>query len=326
MDYNNLYDFISKKMRMSHIYQPVMIKTLICNNGELEDEKIAIELLKYDISQIEYYQNITNTMVGKVLRRHSVINKKGNKFYLEDYKILTEKQKDILIKLCNNKIEQYINKRGSFIWEHRKKSKGTISGSVKYEVLKRAKFRCELCGISAEIKALEVDHIVPKNLGGEDSINNYQALCYSCNSMKRDTDKTDFRNNYDIYNKREKDCIFCNINKNKFIIENNLSYSIFDNYPVTNYHCLIIPRRHIASYFELTQAEINSCNQILNEMKKILDKRDNNISGYNIGINDGKNAGQTIYHCHIHLIPRRKNDVNNPLGGIRHTIPGKGYY
>lgn len=83
-------------------------------------------------------------------------------------------------------------------------SEGYISGTIRYEVLKRAKFRCELCGVSAEIKALEVDHIVPRNKGGSDDPSNFQALCYSCNAMKRDRDDTDFRKVVESYQHRER--------------------------------------------------------------------------------------------------------------------------
>jgi len=192
--------------------------------------------------------------------------------------------------------------------------------------LKRAKFRCELCGISANEKALDVDHIVPKSTGGEDSINNYQALCYSCNALKRNKDDFDFRNIDSIYNDRDEKCIFCNINTNRIVSENNLAYAIYDKFPVTQYHTLIIPKRHIAVYFDLVQAEINACNQLINKIKKEIDVKDKSVQGYNIGINNGETAGQTIFHCHIHLIPRRNNDVKNPKGGVRHIIPEKGFY
>jgi diadenosine tetraphosphate (Ap4A) HIT family hydrolase len=89
---------------------------------------------------------------------------------------------------------------------------------------------------------------------------------------------------------------------------------------------LIIPKRHVASYFELGQAEYNAVNHLLLEQKKDIMERDKNVSGFNVGVNCGKDAGQTVFHCHIHLIPRRKGDVENPLGGVRHTIPGKGFY
>jgi diadenosine tetraphosphate (Ap4A) HIT family hydrolase len=196
---------------------------------------------------------------------------------------------------------------------------------MKYEVLKRAKFRCELCGISADEKALEVDHIVPRNLGGEDSINNYQALCYTCNSMKRDTDSDDFRHKVN-YEQKSDNCVFCYLDQTRILSRNNLSYAVRDNYPVTNLHSLIIPLRHVDSFFDLTQAEINSIYQLIEGQKTELIKTDDTIKGFNIGINQGVVAGQTIPHSHVHLIPRREGDVANPSGGIRHIIPGEGFY
>jgi len=105
-----------------------------------------------------------------------------------------------------------------------------------------------------------------------------------------------------------------------------LAFAIYDKYPVTEFHSLIIPKRHCDTYFDLTQAEINSINSLLQELKNLLDSKDSAIEGYNIGINNGKSAGQTIMHCHIHLIPRRSGDVINPVGGIRNVIAGKGNY
>jgi ATP adenylyltransferase len=325
MKYTELLDFLKNKMRLSHIYQPVMIKALLTNNGELTDVRIASELLKYDISQIEYYQKITSQMVGKVLLNRQVVYKEGRKYILPGYTELMSTQIDDLVRICEEQIDLYIKKRGSAIWNHRKKSKGYISGSIKYEVLKRANFRCELCGISANEKALEVDHIVPRNSGGEDSINNYQALCYSFNATKRDTDSTDFRQKIN-YEEKSDSCVFCNMNSNIYTSRNNLAFSIKDNYPVTNLHSLVIPKRHVDSFFELTQAELNSIFQLLEKLKNDLTKVDIAIQGFNIGINQGNAAGQTINHCHIHLIPRRDGDVKNPQGGIRHVIPEKGFY
>jgi len=100
---------------------------------------------------------------------------------------LSDDLKAKIIEECDLKINEFIRKRGLNVWEHRRKNRRPVPGSIRYEVLKRANFRCELCGISAEEKALEVDHITPKNKFGEDSINNYQALCYTCNSQKNQT-------------------------------------------------------------------------------------------------------------------------------------------
>jgi ATP adenylyltransferase len=89
---------------------------------------------------------------------------------------------------------------------------------------------------------------------------------------------------------------------------------------------LVIPIRHTANYFDLHQPELNACNQLLESMKEEILKQDDTVTGFNIGMNNGKDAGQTIFHCHIHLIPRRKGDVDNPRGGVRGIIPSKQSY
>jgi ATP adenylyltransferase len=326
MNYSDLKEFLAVRMKMSHIYQPAMIYFLLSNNGQATATEIAEALLKYDPSQIEYYENITKHMVGRVLAKHKIVTRSKRVFELLNFNLLTSVEIDDLKALCEQRLKDYIQKRGTHIWEHRRVSRGYIPGSIKYEVLKRAQFRCELCGISASEKALEVDHIVPINLGGEDSINNYQALCYSCNASKRDTDTTDFRNSGEIYNHREEACLFCNLPKERIVMENNLAYVIEDAFPVAIDHRLIIPKRHFSDYFELKQAEFNAVQQLLFSSKTALLKQDTEIQGFNIGVNSGEVAGQTIMHCHIHLIPRRKGDVENPRGGIRHTIPNQGFY
>ena len=94
------------------------------------------------------------------------------------------------------------------------------------------------------MKALEVDHIVPRNLMGTDDISNLQALCYSCNAMKRDRDDTDFRDIRSSYDVREEGCVFCEVSKLKIISENELSFAVDDINPVSKYHSLVIPKRH----------------------------------------------------------------------------------
>lgn len=113
------------------------------------------------------------------------------------------------------------------------------------------------------------------------------------------------------------DCIFCEkLNKNEYILENELAVAIFDAFPVNKGHMLIIPKRHFASFFEATSQEVLSCMELVNKAKQYLDN-EYNPDGYNIGINVGEAAGQTIFHLHIHIIPRYMGDVENPRGGIR---------
>jgi ATP adenylyltransferase len=313
---------------MSHIYQPAMLMTLLENDGKCHEDNIAKNLVSRDQSQIEYYTSITNNMVGKVLIKHEIVsrNMDTKEYILSDYESLTLSERDHLIDLCKQRLNAFIEDRGEAIFDHRRKSSGYISGTIKYEILKRAKFRCELCGISADNKALEVDHIIPRNNGGSDEESNFQALCYSCNAMKRDRDDTDFRDVSASYEYRENGCLFCEITKEQVVDENELSYVIKDGFPVTEQHILVIPKRHVGTYFELGQAEINAISQILQKARNEIQETDSTVSGFNIGINDGKSAGQTVFHCHIHLIPRRDDDVENPRGGVRHIIPGKGSY
>lgn len=122
------------------------------------------------------------------------------------------------------------------------------------------------------------------------------------------------------------ECIFCNIDQSRIIDSNDFFYVIRDIYPVTELHTLMIPHRHISSYFDLTEDEQISLFTLLKSHKEQLLKTDPSITGFNIGVNDGEDAGQTIFHCHIHLIPRRKGDVVNARGGVRGVIPNKQSY
>ena len=315
---------------MSQVYQPVMLIELLKNSGRIDVKQIAGAILKRDPTQIEYYSEIVKNMVGRVLTKNRGITERvGSTYQLLGFEDLSGPEINELILLCEDKINKFEEDRGHQVWNHRRRGHRPISGSIRYEVLKRAAFRCELCGISANIKNLEVDHINPKSLGGSDTIHNFQALCYSCNAAKRNTDSTDFRDNQNIYDSRVDDCLFCNIqshDQQRIIDENELAFVIRDAFPVTVGHTLIIPKRHVKDYFSLKQSEINAINQLIQKQKLLLEKEDSKIEGFNIGINNGEAAGQTIFHCHIHLIPRRLGDVENPRGGVRHIIVGKGYY
>ena len=121
-------------------------------------------------------------------------------------------------------------------------------------------------------------------------------------------------------------CIFCKIRKEEIQFENQLAYSSKDSYPVSEFHSLIVPKRHVETYFELTNEEIQACNELILKTKEKILKEDFSVKGFNIGTNIGKVAGQSIMHCHIHLIPRRERDVENPQGGVRSVIPKKQHY
>ena len=328
--FSKLQQFINSEMRMSQVYQPVMLIELLKNDGSATVTQIAQAILDKDPTQIEYFSEIVKRMVGVVLTKNrGITEKNGSTYSLIGESELSTEQVNQLIELCKSKIDEFEAKRGDIVWQHRKRGHRPISGSVRYEVLSRAKFKCELCGISADEKNIEVDHIFPKSLGGKDDLSNYQALCYSCNAAKRNTDDTDFRVFKSMYEERVEKCLFCDvqtIDRKRIIAENSLAYAIRDGFPVTEGHTLFIPKRHAKDYFELTQAETNAINALMTKQKELLQSNDASIDGFNIGMNCGETAGQTVFHCHVHLIPRRKGDVENPRGGVRHIIADKGFY
>ena len=130
----------------------------------------------------------------------------------------------------------------------------------------------------------------------------------------------------DIWRVNLKDCIFCNLEQSRVEQENNFALSFKDLYPVTEGHSLFIPKRHVQSFFDLEKNEKEAIFELLELEREALMEKDNLITGFNIGINDGSDAGQTIMHCHVHLIPRRKGDMDNPRGGVRGVIPEKQSY
>lgn len=121
-------------------------------------------------------------------------------------------------------------------------------------------------------------------------------------------------------------CLFCNTSKKEIIFENDLAFVAFDSYPVSQFHSLIIPKRHIQNYFDLTNDELLACHGLLLKIKNKINSDDNTVGGFNIGVNSERIAGQSILHCHIHLIPRRVGDVDNPQGGVRSVIPSRQHY
>ena len=119
-------------------------------------------------------------------------------------------------------------------------------------------------------------------------------------------------------------CIFCNM-KGNYILENDLAYAIYDKYPVGKGHMLFIPKRHVKDFFDITKEEREAIFNLIDEAKILLDEK-YSPDAYNVGINCGKEAGQTVMHVHVHLIPRYKGDIDKPQGGVRGVIPSKMKY
>ncbi len=162
----------------------------------------------------------------------------------------------------------------------------------------------------------------------------HQKQTYQCNVKL--AYKSIFKNeNCEIYEykhfnqlkrKENPTCPFCNPDSEReLIVESATAFAMFDKFPVSNGHALIIPKKHCADYFDLTFREQSACMFMLNTVKEIVKKKFN-PDGFNIGVNVNKAAGQTISHVHIHLIPRYSGDVKEPRGGVRGVIPEKKNY
>jgi diadenosine tetraphosphate (Ap4A) HIT family hydrolase len=314
-------------MRMSHIYQPLMIRTLLNHGGQASIRQIASQFLHKDESQLEYYEEITKNMPGKVLSKHGIVAREDDRYrLLLDLSTLSSKDLELLILLCDDKMNEYVEKRGASVFAHRNLAKGYVPGSIRYEVLRRAGGRCELCGVSHDDRALEVDHIVPRRQGGLDDVTNYQALCWKCNANKGARDATDFRRLREAYGVRESNCVFCEIGPKRAVEENALAVALRDGFPVTPMHTLVISKRHVQTYFDLYTSERRAIDRLVDSQRAIILEKDPAVVGFNVGLNAGEAAGQTVMHCHVHLIPRRNGDVSNPRGGIRNVLPGAGDY
>lgn len=123
------------------------------------------------------------------------------------------------------------------------------------------------------------------------------------------------------------DCLFCSSDiHTRMVAEEGEVFAIEDNYPVTRGHLLIITRRHVVDYFAISSEERHDAERLIEELRRKILEADQTVTGFNIGVNCGMSAGQTVMHAHIHLIPRRDGDLDDPRGGVRGVIPEKRIY
>jgi len=325
--FTQLKAFITTKMRMSHIYQPLMIRTLVEAGGRASVRTIAAAFLARDESQLEYYEHITKVMPGRVLAGHGVVQREGDSYrLLLDPHAMSAAERVEILQLCDDALERFLARRGSAAYNHRRLGLAQVSGSARYEVLKRAGGRCELCGVPMQERAIEVDHVMPRKHGGTDDLENLQALCWKCNENKGARDATDFRLVRQELGHREAGCVLCAVDRSRVVAENTVALALSDAFPVTPHHSLIVPKRHVTTYFALYSPERRGVESLLDRVRTDILGKDRSVEGFNVGINDGKAAGQTIPHCHIHLIPRRGGDVPDPRGGVRGVLPGRAMY
>ena len=332
--YEELKDFLKSKtkLRMSHIYKPVFLLTLLQNKGHATKQDIAESFALRDSDLVKHYKaNVVHQMPGKRLIRDGLVEKTKDGYKLaEAFDDLTDSQLAEVKEILESRVLDYMEMRNPF----GDTNLDAVPGSLRFEVLREAGGRCELCGVSSREKQIDVDHIVPRSKGGGNHKSNLQALCRTCNAQKKDRDDTDFKNVHEAYNKRSEDCIFCTFEKTGerqilhkgVALENELAIAFYDGFAVTKGHTLFIPRRHVSDYFDLNQAELNAINSLIRIQKQHLESEDSSISGWNVGVNVNESGGQSVFHVHVHLIPRRDGDMDDPKGGVRGVIPEKQKY
>ena len=198
MSTTDLKSFLVEEMSMTEVYQPVIIKELLKHGGSCTKDQLAAALADYDLSVKDYYRKIVMRWPKITLTKHKVVDyqRKGEKWNL----IASFDDMDELVKICDSKISEWLEKKR----DHEKDP--AVNESKRYRVLKRARSKCELCGIPAQLRPLDIDHIIPQSkadrygkvvLHGKHvpvhSEENLQVLCFKCNRAKRDHDRTDFR-------------------------------------------------------------------------------------------------------------------------------------
>jgi diadenosine tetraphosphate (Ap4A) HIT family hydrolase len=235
-------------------------------------------------------------------------------------KNLSLKQKAEIRMLCEQAMQDYVQRRGLSIWDYRLLDTEPVPDSVRYQVLKESGGRCALCGATKKERLLDVDHIKPRSRGGTNDPWNLQVLCSRCNRSKRDKDETDFRG--DLDSDRDPSCPFCRaLNGSRIVEDLGSVVAIKDQYPVSEGHLLVITRRHTPDYFTMSSKERAEAQDLLRILRNKIADQDRSVTGFNVGVNCGESAGQTVWHAHIHLIPRRDGDMPNPRGGVRGVIP-----
>src|SRR5262245_3208287 len=288
MKYQELVDFIENRMAMSHIYQPLMIRTLVESGGSATLRQLAHAFLRQDESQLLYYENTIKRMPLRILKKHGIVSHEGDLVSLSTGALDFVERAKIIV-LCEQKLQEFVQKRGLAIWDYRLLD-DPVPDSLRYQILKASGGRCALCGISKDERPIDVDHIIPRSRGGKTVLENLQALCSKCNRSKRNLDDTDFRTN--ATTSATKDCPFCDPPRIEAAVNRNGSVvALEDKHPVTSGHLLIVPIRHTTDYFSMTAEEKLHSDELLSVMKNTIAANDSSVTGFNIGMNCGEAAG-----------------------------------
>ena len=191
MNAQELLSFLDNKMQMSHVYQPLLIRSLLDAGGQATTRQVATDFAKEDEAQVLYYEERIKQMPLKVLRKHGVIDYHEGIMKLQVDDLTFEKRTELRA-TCERKIAEFLSQRGVGAWSQSALNIEPLGESLRFEVLKRDRV-CQLCGNTKDADRLEVDHIVPRSKGGTNDLSNLQVLCAPCNRGKSNRDDTDFR-------------------------------------------------------------------------------------------------------------------------------------
>ena len=297
MDFADLEEYIKHRMRMTHIYQPLMIKTLLESGNVASTEQIARGFLDNDTSQLDYYKSITKRWPRITLKRHGIISYAKDTYTLLLDGEITDEQRQRLVKLCDMRLSRFIE-NDPWIISVRKLDARSVSGSIRYDTLARAKGRCAACGIGRSEAAFHVDHIIPRSLGGETTPENLQALCSRCNLEKRNRDDTDFIRWEKRMQFRKKGCKLCNPKRE--ITSNMLASATHDLRSGERMASLVTPKRHVGTFLGMIPAERNLCFELVSDLQSRLRKTDGSITGFHTSFDSDSPA-----HCSILVVPVR---------------------
>ena len=264
LDYSSLSNFIHKRMKMTHIYQPLMLRTLLeSKDGRATTEQIARSFLNEDAAQLQYYKKIVRRWPHQTLRKHGIVEYDSGTYTLRLDTPITDAQRHSLMELCDLRLQEFID-RDPWIRKFRELDERSISGSLRYDVLSRSKGVCVACGARSTEASLHVDHIVPRSRGGRTEPDNLQALCYRCNTEKRNRDDTDFVRWHKTLQFRDPKCRLCK-KPHDILLENSMAYAVREE-GGAGMGFLVATNRHVCSFVDLLPVERQLCMALIDQV------------------------------------------------------------
>jgi ATP adenylyltransferase len=260
-----LIEFIDNTMRMSHIYQPLLIQSLVESGGQATLRELAVKFLREEEAEIKEMMKTIKTMPVHVL---SAKNKNRKKPIVEEkdgvVRLLAKpadlKERAEILGACARKLHEYVARRGEGIWNH-KWLDSPAGGAMRLRVLEAGGRRCAICGATHKDRLLDVDHIIPRSKGGPSTFENLQVLCSKCNRSKGNRSQRDFRAAEP--SATHQDCHVCAMpTLTDFSAENELARAVWIDTRTGPQLC-ILPKRHVHAYVDLTSHEVLAMHDLL---------------------------------------------------------------